>query len=277
MQEFSGSDIPAIVDLRDSRDYARDRPAAAVHLDPEDLGSRPHLLPPRSRPLILVGGDATEIGAWRRDLEAAGRRVLQAYPGESWRCALPVETGQPTRQRLWEPARVVVQASEATGEGRRALDLACGSGRNAVFLGMHGFDVTAIDVLPDALTRTREMAAHHGVVLQTLERDLEEPGALDGLEADLLVVVRYLERSLFPALEAALAPGGILAYETFTEAQRQYGHPRNPRYLLREGELRTAFPRLEVLRHEIVHEGAHLERLIARRPHAAAEPTRHQS
>ena len=128
-------------------------------------------------------------------------------------------------------------------------------------------------VMLDALERAEEMASHHGVRIRTIQRDLEEPEALDGLQAELIVVVRYLERSLFPALERTLTPGGILAYETFTEAQRQYGHPRNPRFLLREGELRTAFPRLEILRHEHVHEGAYLERLIARRPAHEATPS----
>jgi SAM-dependent methyltransferase len=256
---------PAVIDLRDAEAYERDRPAGAVRLSPEDLRSRPHLLPPRSCPLILVGRSSEELATRTRELEAAERLVLHTYPGETWRETFQVETGRPTRQRLWEPARVVVEAARMMAAPVRALDLACGSGRNAVYLAMLGMDVTAIDVLPDALERAEEMASRHGVRIRTLQRDLEEPEVLDDLQAELIVVVRYLERSLFPALERTLTPGGILAYETFTEAQRQYGHPRNPRFLLREGELRRAFPRLEILRHESVHEGAYLERLLARR------------
>lgn len=266
----------AVVDLRDAGSYARERPVGAVRLGAQDLCDRPHFLPPRRRPLVLVGDSATRLEPICRALETAGRRIFAHYPLETWKEHLPRETGPPSRLRLWEPARVVEQALEADiGERqgarspRRVLDLACGTGRNAVFLALAGYDVTAVDVLPDALQRARELAAHHEVPLRTLERDLEEPGALHGLDADLIVVVRFLARSLFPKIEAALRPGGILAYETFTEVQRQAGHPRNPRFLLRPGELCRAFPGLEILHHESVGGEAHLERLVARRAAAS--------
>lgn len=260
---------PAFIDLRTAAAYANERPVSAVNFLPADLVDNPHLLPPRSCPLVLVGETPSVVAPLVDALRQAERSVLQHYPGESWRQHLPAETGPPSRVRLWEPARVVeILANQYTHllPGKRALDLACGTGRNAVFLAMAGFDVTAIDILPDALARTRDLAARHGVTVRTIVRDLEQPGVLDDQQADLIVVVRYLERSLFPAIAAALTPGGLLAYETFTEAQRHLGHPRNPRFLLRPGELRTAFATLDVLLHEIVFEDAHLERFLARLP-----------
>ncbi len=62
---------------------------------------------------------------------------------------------------------------------------------------------------------------------------------------------RFLFRTLAPAIEAALAPGGLLLYETFTRDQaRLDGGPRNPQFLLEPGELRSLFPGLEVLAYE---------------------------
>jgi hypothetical protein len=52
-----------------------------------------------------------------------------------------------------------------------------------------------------------------------------------------VVVTNYLYRPLFPALMAALAPGGVLIYETFARGNEACGHPANPDYLLRRGEL----------------------------------------
>ncbi len=263
----------AIIDLRSAEAHARERPAGAVRLSLADLSTRPHFLPPHRHPLVLVGDSEPRLAAVRRALEAAGRRIAAHYPLETWSAHLPREVGPPSRTRLWEPARVVEQAlalhaaAPGTGSGQRALDLACGTGRNAVFLALAGYEVTAVDILPDALLRAGELAAHHGVTLRTLELDLERAGALQGLEADLIVVVRFLSRPLYAQIAAALRPGGILAYETFTAEQlRHAGQPRNPRFLLRPGELLEAFPGLEVLHHESDSTEAHVERLVARQP-----------
>jgi len=87
-----------------------------------------------------------------------------------------------------------------------------------------------------------------------------------------VVVFNYLQRDLFAALEAALAPGGVLVYETFTRAHTQeLGHDVDRRYLLAPGELRAAFPSLEVVRYReaIDDRGGHpraVAGLVARRP-----------
>jgi tellurite methyltransferase len=258
----------AIVDLRAADAHARARPPGAVCLAPEDL-QRAYLLPPPERPLVLVGGTPAEIAACIATLRQAGRTVLAHHPEESWRNHFPIETGPPTQTRLWEPAAVVVRVLEAHAgllPGNRGLDLACGSGRNAVYLALAGMQVTAVDILPDALEQARDLAARHATRIRTLELDLEKPGALDDIQADLVVVVRYLERSLFAAIVACLASGGILAYETFSGPQTE-GRCRNPRFVLQPGELATAFPGLQVLEHETGFAGrARVARLIARRP-----------
>lgn len=260
----------ARVDLRSAVDHARDRPAGAVRLDVADLLHRPYLLPPRAQPLVLVGGDADRMRLLVTALTAAGHAAVRHLPGESWRDHFAVETGPPTRTRLWEPAGVLLEALSlgAPPPGAAALDLACGSGRNAVYMAQHGYDVTAIDVLPDALERSRDLAARSGVALRTERRDLEFPGAADDLRGDLVVVVRFLDRALLGPLQRVVRPGGLLAYETFTtEHAAESGHPRNPKHLLRPGELQKAFPDLETLAYrEGCFDGAHLARLVARAP-----------
>jgi hypothetical protein len=78
--------------------------------------------------------------------------------------------------------------------------------------------------------------------------------------------VRYLQRDLWSALAGALAPGGTILYETFTEAQRMKGRgPTSPDHLLKPGELRMVFPDLEVLFYEETLEPDALARLAARR------------
>ncbi len=83
--------------------------------------------------------------------------------------------------------------------------------------------------------------------LADLERD---SWPFDGQSFDAVVVIHYLHRPLLPHLAAALAPGGLLVYETFAVGNEQFGRPRNPDYLLRPRELLDAFAELRVLAFE---------------------------
>jgi SAM-dependent methyltransferase len=116
----------------------------------------------------------------------------------------------------------------------RALDLACGSGRHARLLASLGHAVTALDRDAQAL------AAAEGQGIVTVQHDLEAPGAdwpfAPGSLAGI-VVTNYLHRPLFGHLAAALAPDGVLIYETFARGNEAFGKPSNPDFLLMPGEL----------------------------------------
>jgi SAM-dependent methyltransferase len=123
--------------------------------------------------------------------------------------------------------------------GSRVLDLAAGSGRHTRLLrdSGFGFDIVAAD------RDTAALAAFVGDPSCTIRAlDLED-GAAWALGQDFggIVVTNYLHRPLFPALVAALAPGGILIYETFASGNERFGKPSNPDFLLRPGELLEAF------------------------------------
>ena len=129
-----------------------------------------------------------------------------------------------------------------------ALDVACGRGRHALWLAEQGRRVTAIDRDEVALHELAEEARRRGLSLVTELADLEtESASLPAAAFDVVVVVHYLHRPLFPQLLAALRPGGVLVYETFTTAQAARGKPSNPEFLLRPGELRDLVGSLEVL------------------------------
>jgi SAM-dependent methyltransferase len=163
----------------------------------------------------------------------------------TWERGEQTASGQ-SRIRLWRPNPFLLEALQhIKSENRkrlllsqRALDIACGSGRDAVHLALSGYDVTAVDVLPDALHRAQDLASRNGVHLQTVVKDLEKNPSLPTGSFDLLCVFRYLHRPLFPLLRQALAPRGYLIYETFHERNLQTGKPpRNPGHLLRSNEL----------------------------------------
>ena len=128
----------------------------------------------------------------------------------------------------------------------RALDIATGKGRNAIFLAEQGFDVVAIDVSPVALDEARRRAAEKSLSISWQQADLEQI-ELPKTTCDLIVNFNYLQRSLIPQIKAALKPGGHVIFETYLIGQEMIGHPKNPAYLLRHNELLELFRDFRVL------------------------------
>jgi SAM-dependent methyltransferase len=128
--------------------------------------------------------------------------------------------------------------------GGSVLDVACGSGRHAVWLAARGFAVTGVD---------RNVEALQGLPtgVETVHADLEgAPWPLPGRQFDAVVVTNYLWRPLWPALLQALAPGGVLICETFALGQQRYGKPSRPDFLLQPGELLQVCAGLRVVAYE---------------------------
>ncbi len=128
----------------------------------------------------------------------------------------------------------------------RALDIATGKGRNAIFVAEQGFDVVAIDVSPVALDEARRRAAVKSLSISWQQADLERI-ELPEATYDLVVDFNYLQRSLIPQIKAALKPGGHVIFETYLTGQEMIGHPKNPAYLLRPNELLNLFRDYRVL------------------------------
>ena len=121
------------------------------------------------------------------------------------------------------------------------LDVACGSGRNARWLAAQGLDVVGVDREPQVIAGVRFVRAD-------LEAGRPWPFADERFAG--IVVTNYLHRPLFPHLLAALAPEGVLIYETFMAGNERFGRPSNPEFLLRPGELLAVFGDLQVVAFE---------------------------
>ncbi len=135
-------------------------------------------------------------------------------------------------ERLHPSAIVAQWASHGPG---RALDVAAGAGRNAAWLASQGFAVTALDISPVGLRRAQERTPE----IVTIAHDLDE-GLPPGLGAfDLIVMTRYLNLSLIPALVAMLAPGGRLIVEVLLQATGGVG-PAGGRFRAPPGALAQA-------------------------------------
>ena len=146
------------------------------------------------------------------------------------------------------PSAWVARWAPAIPHGE-VLDLACGGGRHARLLAALGHPVQAVDRDATALAQ----AAGPGIT--PLHHDLEGEGSVwpfaPGRFAGI-VVTNYLHRPLFAHLAEALAPDGILVYETFAQGNERFGKPSNPAFLLAPGELLDVAQRhgLRVLAYE---------------------------
>jgi SAM-dependent methyltransferase len=160
-------------------------------------------------------------------------------------------------------------------QARRALDVACGTGQNAIWLAKHGYQVDAVDISPEAL-RLAELAAKSlDTRVRWLEVDLDN-WIPESRAYDLVIVFRFLDRETIPqVVRTALSPGGWLIYETFasTQCARPDNHIHNPTFTLAPGELPRLFDGLEVVSHrETDVDNRSVGQLLARDAAAAALP-----
>ncbi len=143
----------------------------------------------------------------------------------------------PLLEQVWD--KILHDPEAAPGHGtKRALDLACGAGGNALWLAERGWDVTAVDRSPTALELIRIGASKNGVEIACRIADLEAhefeiaPGAWD-----LILMCRYLQRDLFEPARLGLAPGGVLIVITLLASEG----PCEQRFRVQPGELARHF------------------------------------
>ena len=131
------------------------------------------------------------------------------------------------------------------------LDLACGNGRNGLYLVENDIAVTFADINSAAIEQLKQHASRteHQQFMNFWSVDFEQEAnmPLANKHFAAIMVFRYLHRALFDQIKQAILPGGLIIYETFTTNQPQFGRPKNPDFLLKPGELLNVFSGWEVL------------------------------
>lgn len=174
----------------------------------------------------------------------------------------PAETrGSPDARRPAEgPAAVVREALADLPDGR-ALDVATGTGRNAIFLAERGWTVDALDLSRAMIERARARAEARSVPVNWLLADADDY-CFPAATYDVVTVSYFDARPALPAVIDALAPGGVLCYEHHLEAGAE---APGPRYRFAPGELRAACSKLAIRRYDEDPDGK-VVRLVARDP-----------
>lgn len=137
----------------------------------------------------------------------------------------------------------------------RALDVACGAGRNALFLAASGFDVDAIDISEIGLERARANALVRGLKVNWIAGDIERGISEflpDRQRYELVVMVRYVNMQLVPELISLLSDPGVLIVEEHLRTGSDVAGPKQSAYRLRPNELLRAARNMRIVHY---HEG----------------------
>ena len=146
------------------------------------------------------------------------------------------------------PSPWIVRWCDLIVPGGSVLDVACGSGRHLRWLQARGHRVTGVDRSPDALASLAALAA---LGAEIVDADIEAgPWPFADRTFDAVIVTNYLWRPRLPDIVAAVAPGGVLIYETFAAGNETVGRPARADFLLHPGELIDACSGLRVVAYE---------------------------
>lgn len=144
------------------------------------------------------------------------------------------------------PARVLDDFQYLLPMAGRALDLACGTGGNALLLAQHGLETCAWDISDSAVELLQALVRENHIGIDVQQRDVvslpPDPGSFD-----VIVVSRFLERGLIPFICRALRHQGLIFYQTFTREKPSDCGPNNPDYLLEVNELLFQFKSLRII------------------------------
>jgi 2-polyprenyl-3-methyl-5-hydroxy-6-metoxy-1,4-benzoquinol methylase len=144
----------------------------------------------------------------------------------------------------------------------KALDVACGTGENAIFLAKKGFEVDAFDVSDVAVKKARKKAKMEGVRVN-FKPVSAEAFSFGVSRYSLIINFFFLKRELFSKIERALKRGGLLIFETYNKEHTSVNPGFNPAYLLNKGELLRSFKHLEILHY---NEVSNITTLVALKP-----------
>lgn len=164
-----------------------------------------------------------------------------------------------------EPSRYLsdnMELIKSLVPGRRALDIACGEGRNSIFLAGQGFSVVGLDISGAGLEKARCWMEREGLRIDFRRLNLEEYGFNE--QYDLIINFNFLLRDLIPKSVAALAPGGVMVFDTLLDSP-YVPTTHKKEHLLQPGELQRifrGFPGKIFLPEERLHDSMPTARLI---------------
>ncbi len=232
------------------------------------LGQRRFLTPLSITLVLALGG--CRCSPSDSDTASKGTNVFQKVTGDD------VESDRSQWDQVYaqdkyvygkEPAGIVVENVDILPVGR-ALDIAMGEGRNAVFLAKKGFVVDGVDLSEVAIRKAKRLARESKVEISTVNADLNTY-QIKPETYEVILNIQYLQRSLIPQIKRGLKRGGVVVFENQTVDQLKLPGSSGIRrdYLLNPGELKELFKEFKILHYTETNDGKEaVARLVAMKP-----------
>jgi len=168
-----------------------------------------------------------------------------------------------------QPSALLARFSGILPHSGLSLDIACGYGRNTLFLARQGLSAVGVDRSWKALKAGREVALRENLPIAYVQADLTS-FALPANTFSVVICFKYRDRHLYPTIRTALRPGGLLIYETYTREHVRCGlKPQDPAHLLERSELLQAFGDWKIIFYREVWMERGAASLVARKPLSA--------
>ncbi len=241
-----------LVDLRPPAAFASGHPQNATNIPIADLDLAWHELPPKGAclDLLVARQDAAQA---QQIFEQQAYKIGQLLIAEEQEQTDWIANG--VSQRLWRANPLLENhidlikqnlAPLSASKQPLAFDIGCGSGRDALFLALHGFKVFGLDNNIFALERLAQFKQRWqaDITTKTLDFQTQRSTLIELIQQQkpaLVIQARYLHRPLLDDFYQYLPTGSMLAIHTFLEGAAAFGKPKNPAYLLKNNELATKF------------------------------------
>ena len=265
-----------VIDVRPANEFNDAHIIASSSFPAKEIENRLHELPVRSKQLSLFGTleqlAEAKLLLEKKGYTIAGKMLADTHQIKKLKSSKWFEQGSFSK-RLWQPANVVatfIKHYAKQSPNNTGLDIACGSGRDCVYMASQGWSMTGIDYSPSSLDKLVNLAKQNNQRITPLLLDLEKHfSRLLALKQSYgaVIVVRYLHRPILDQLKTLIDDKGFIIYQTFLKGCEDFGSPKNPRFLLEPGELATVFSDFRIILDEVefLDDGRPTNRFIAQK------------
>ena len=274
--KFDDLSDKAILDVRLQQDFFKCHIKNSSNIPFKDIEQRMYELPRKSQPLTLFGKFeelliATDL-LTQKGYQVEKKIIASKENFQYLKDSHQLDTGGRSKI-LWQPASVVREFSKICAKPAtklNGLDVACGAGRDSVYLASQGWDMTCVDYSQTALDKLNSLAKNNKVAVNAqlidMEKNYSELEELK-LKFDLILFVRYLHRPMLDKIKASIGKNGYIVYQTFLEGAEKFGSPKNPRFLLKHGELANVFVDFDIFLDDVEYldDGRPTNRFIAQK------------
>jgi tRNA G46 methylase TrmB len=256
------------LDIRDQDEFTFQSLSPSRNIPLADVKSNIFELPPVYEPVLVLCRDATqraEAGNFFGSRKWVNMTFLQADDEDLWSAADVLQCAQRNVDAETLPVEIIFRPSKTVVDWAQfiedklnehkkidesnpycMLDVACGSGRDVVYMAKRGWNVVGLDEFDKALGRMAKLAISHRVAdkVVSCQTEVRADGSVRGDETfdveggyQLVTGVRFLQKEFLPKIEALVAPGGFVLYETFAEESAELDESQTEKKTPKHGRL----------------------------------------